>query len=106
MYSSVDPRASQYVLRFSAEAGGHWSDDESQDSILNLASLQLLSLGYLGYGDDHHGLRYLTQASDMGTRMGLFGVDPSVAAKKLAYLPQELREPTAFAAWGTFNWLV
>lgn len=106
MYSGSDPSIKEYIPQFCAEAEHRWTDDKATDSLLNLASTQLLGLAYLGDGKDHHVLTYVSEANAMGTRMGLFGVDPTEAASKAQEIPPALQNATSYAAWGTFNWIV
>ncbi|KAH6871684.1 hypothetical protein B0T10DRAFT_417034, partial [Thelonectria olida] len=106
MYSASDPTVKQYMPRFSEEAEALWSEEKCTDSLLNLAGTQLLGLAYLGDGKDHYVLTYASEANAMGARMGLFGVDPIVAASKAREVTPELQNATSYAAWGTFNWIV
>ncbi|KAI1843691.1 hypothetical protein JX266_010137 [Neoarthrinium moseri] len=106
MYSALDKGANEYLHQFCTEAERLWSLNRLDDSPLNMAGAQLLSLAYMGHGKDHLVLRYLKDAVEMGTRMGLLGVDNETAARKLDHLPEETRQAYAYAAWGVFNWAV
>lgn len=72
MYSGLDPKVRELSLQFCGEAERIWANGKAIDSAANLAAMLFLSLGYLGHGRDHLVLSYLTQAIDMGQRMGLF----------------------------------
>ncbi|RBR26517.1 uncharacterized protein FIESC28_00703 [Fusarium coffeatum] len=85
MYSGVDSIAQKYITQFST---------------------QLLGLGYLGNGKDHYVLTYVSEVNSMGTRLGLFGVEPSVAVERARKVGPEMQSATSYAAWGTFNWIV
>jgi hypothetical protein len=93
------------ALSFCAEAEELWHSQEDVDSILSLAAVQFLSLGYLGQGRDHLVLSYIRDASRMAVRMGLFGVDENnQTLQELATLSTATREAYTYAAWGSFNW--
>src|SRR5689334_6744047 len=79
MYTAIDRGAVQLAESFCKEAEKIWLDEKHNDSVLNAASAQLLSLAYLGHGKDHYVLKYLAAALGMGTRMSMFGVEPSKA---------------------------
>jgi hypothetical protein len=51
-------------------------------------------------------LTYVSEANSMGTRMGFFGTEHTVAMPKVREVNSELQSATSYAAWGTFNWLV
>ncbi|KAF4976221.1 hypothetical protein FZEAL_7084 [Fusarium zealandicum] len=106
MYSGFNPAVKEYVPLFSDEAEKRWSDEKGNDSLLNLAGTQLLGMAYLGDGKDHHILTYIAEANSMGKRMGLFGIEPAVATDMARQITPELQNPTSYAAWGTFNWIV
>ncbi|KAM5381974.1 hypothetical protein ACJZ2D_002762 [Fusarium nematophilum] len=106
MYSASDPATKAHIPLFGEEAEKRWSDERVNDSLLNLASAQLLSLAYLGDGKDHFVLTYVSEANAMGIRMGLFGIKPTAAAEKAREVSPELQRATSYAAWGTFNWIV
>ncbi|EXA30436.1 hypothetical protein FOVG_18172 [Fusarium oxysporum f. sp. pisi HDV247] len=106
MYSGFNPSIKEYIPQFCEEAEHRWTDEKATDSLLNLASTQLLGLAYLGDGKDHHVLTYVSEANAMATRMGLFGVDPTEAASKAQEITPALQNATSHAAWGTFNWIV
>ncbi|KAF4464291.1 Nitrogen assimilation transcription factor nit-4 [Fusarium albosuccineum] len=106
MYSAYDPAIKPYIAQFSDEAEGRWTKEKPTDSLLRLAGTQLLGLAYLGDGKDHYVLTYVAEANAMGTRMGLFGIDPQVAAIKAREIAPELRNASSYAAWGAFNWIV
>ncbi|EGU71754.1 hypothetical protein FOXB_17737 [Fusarium oxysporum f. sp. conglutinans Fo5176] len=106
MYSGIDPSIKEYISLFCKEAEDRWTDEKATDSLLNLASTQLLGLAYLGDGKDHYILTYVSEANAMATRMGLFGVDPTVAVSKAQEITPALQNATSYAAWGTFNWIV
>ncbi|KAK2684651.1 hypothetical protein QWA68_016151 [Fusarium oxysporum] len=42
----------------------------------------------------------------MGTRMGFFGTEHTVAMPKVQEVNSKLHSAISYAAWGTFNWLV
>jgi hypothetical protein len=106
MYSGIDPSIKEYIPLFCEEAEHRWSDEKATDSLLNLASTQLLCLAYLGDGRDHYILTYVSEANAMATRMGLFGVDPTEATMKAQEITPVLQNATSYAAWGAFNWIM
>ncbi|KAJ3453222.1 hypothetical protein MRS44_018877 [Fusarium solani] len=104
--SASDPAAKEYTPQFREEAEKRWTDEKDTDTLLNLPGTQLLGLAYLGDGEDHYVLAYVSEANAMATRMGLFGVNPTVAAGKAREITPDLQNATSYAAWGTFNWIV
>ncbi|PFH61554.1 hypothetical protein XA68_16977 [Ophiocordyceps unilateralis] len=106
MYSALDTTVDDLALCFCTEAERLWDTEKNNDSVLNLAAAQLLSMGYLGQGRNHVVLSYLRQASDMAVRMGLFGGDEDDrAAARMQKLTSEAVSAHLHAAWGTFNWI-
>lgn len=105
MYSAIDEGARSFVQPFSEEAEGLW-ESGLPDSLPNMAALQLLSLAYIGHGKDHCVLTYRNEACNMAQRMCLVGVDPSVASRAGDAIPEEMKSPSSYAAWGIFNWTV
>ncbi|EQK97635.1 N-terminal fungal transcription regulatory domain-containing protein [Ophiocordyceps sinensis CO18] len=106
MYSAIDRDAYRLSQQFCAEAERLWRLAMPSDTLLNLASAQLLSLATLAQGRDQYVLEYLSAAFQMGTRMSLFGVEPSAGIKMANEIPQEMRSAASYAAWGVFNWTV
>ncbi|KAF5656701.1 nitrogen assimilation transcription factor nit-4 [Fusarium heterosporum] len=106
MYTSVDSSAKEFTQQFCEEAEKRWSLEKSTDSLLTLAATQLLGFSYMGNGKDHYVLTFVSEVNSMGTRMGLFGVETSVAISKAKQVSPELQSATSYAAWGTFNWIV
>jgi hypothetical protein len=106
MYSGVDSSVQKYTPEFCKEAEKRWSLEKKTDSLLTLAATELLGLGYLGNGKDHYVLTYVSEVNSMGSRLGLFGVEPSVAIAKAKQVSPGMQSATSYAAWGTFNWIV
>ena len=106
MYTATDQDANQYTDRFGAESERLWDAEKEHDSPLDMVSAQLLSLAFMGRGKDHKVLHFLAAAVQIGTRLGLFGVDESIAKQLLQTLPESLRSGWSFIAWGIFNWAV
>ncbi|KIL91963.1 nitrogen assimilation transcription factor nit-4 [Fusarium avenaceum] len=106
MYTSIDPTAKEFTQQFCKAAEELWAVEKSTDSLLTLAATQLLGLAYLGNGKDHYVLTFVSEVNSMGTRLGLFGVETSVAISKAKQVSLELQSATSYAAWGTFNWIV
>lgn len=109
MYSVLDLHADELAVSFCDEAEKLWNSERDQnvDSILNVAAAEFLSLGYLGRGKDHAVLTYLTMASDMGARLGLFDVNSggdTYLETALPTMSTETRSAFMYTAWGVFNW--
>lgn len=105
MYSSITPETYTLALDFCAEAEKLWRAERrsGRDSIETLAAAEFLCLGYLGQGRDHAILTYVSEASRMGQRMGLFGVEePEEDATATA---DDATRARRFTAWGVFNWI-
>ncbi|KAL7908161.1 N-terminal fungal transcription regulatory domain-containing protein [Trichoderma velutinum] len=103
--SAQDPESGSLALRFCTEAESLWEHQRSYDSILNLAAIQFLSLGYLGQGRDHVVLAYLNEASQMAVRMGFFGVGANHKQQQIELMPEPSKTAQLYAAWGSFNWI-
>ncbi|KAG8671404.1 hypothetical protein FPOAC2_04740 [Fusarium poae] len=106
MYSGIDSAVGKYIPEFCEETEKRWSSEKTTDSLLTLAAIELLGLGYLGNGKDHYVLTYVSEVNSMGRRMGLFGVDSNVAIAKAKQVSPDMQSATSYAAWGTFNWIV
>lgn len=106
MYTAVDPAASEYTQRFEKDAETLWAEEKSNDSFLNMAASQLLSLAYLGHGKDHFVLKYVASMNSMGMRLGLLGLSSSAAAERLQWVTDDLIDSASYAAWGAFNWVM
>ncbi|QYS95150.1 Zn(2)-C6 fungal-type domain-containing protein [Trichoderma simmonsii] len=106
MYSAVDPSIDVHAIAFCTEAESIWKTEREHDAIPNLAAALFLSLGYLGQGRDHAVLSYISQATRMAVRLGLFGVeDDSEAKLKVDEMTAEAASAYLHAAWGSFNWI-
>ncbi|KAL7941836.1 N-terminal fungal transcription regulatory domain-containing protein [Trichoderma barbatum] len=106
MYSAVDPSVDRLAATFCTEAESIWRTEKESDSILNMAAALFLSLGYLGQGRDHAVLSYISQATRMAMRLGLFGVEDNGRWKlKVDKMTIEAASAYLYAAWGSFNWI-
>ncbi|XP_044716408.1 fungal zn(2)-Cys(6) binuclear cluster domain-containing protein [Hirsutella rhossiliensis] len=107
MYSGIDPETEGQTTSLCAEAERLWNQERSsnRDSIQTMAAAEFLSLGYLGQGRDHKMLVYLSEATDMGIRLGLFGVKSQPSPDKDSELSAEAQGARGYAAWGVFNWI-
>lgn len=106
MYSVVDPNFDAHGVAFCTEAESIWKTESENDSIPNLIASLFLSLGYLGQGRDHAVLQYISQATKMAVRLGLFGVENNGQAKiKVDKMTAEAASAYLHAAWGSFNWI-
>ncbi|KAL7787130.1 N-terminal fungal transcription regulatory domain-containing protein [Trichoderma ceciliae] len=103
--AAQDPDGGSLALSFCAEAESLWEHQRKNDSVLNLAAAQFLSLAYLGQGRNHVVLAYLNEASHMAVRMGLFGVEADHVQDKISRMPGHERSAQLYAAWGSFNWI-
>ena len=113
MYSAYDHSTDGLAIHFCQEAESLWNIeiDKGNDSPLNIAAAEFLSLGYLGQGRDHSVLRYMTESAYMGCRMGFFGIkgykNEEESNLVTSASPKIRKSPNAYkyAAWGVFNWL-
>lgn len=106
MYSTLDSQASSFIASFGRESKQLWMAEKEHDSHLNLASIQLLGMSYIGDGKDHYVLRFVAEAQTMATRMGLIGIHPTISTGMALELPEDVKSATSYAAWGTFNWII
>ncbi|RFU80368.1 n-terminal fungal transcription regulatory domain-containing [Trichoderma arundinaceum] len=106
MYSAVDPNTDAIAISFCTEAENLWETERKVDSILNLAAAQFLSLGYLGQGRDHAILSYLSEATNMAVRLGLFSMEDNGHSQlEIGNMTAEAVSAHLHAAWGSFNWI-
>lgn len=121
MYGYIEPGTEDLATEFCIEAERLLSVERSLplDSITSIAAVQFICLGYLGQGKDHAILSYVSEASAMGIRMGLFGNEEEDADNDACssdgvseelktrenILPTEEERARMFAAWGVFNWI-
>ena len=107
MYSTIEPEIDALVMSFCTEAERLWAIERNheQDSIMNVAAAEFLCLGYIGQGRDHAILKYVSEASNMGNRMGLFGVQNTIEDKGVSEVMDEAIKARMYAAWGVFNWI-
>ena len=110
MYSSIDPNTDALAMSFCKEAEKLWAIERNnkRDSLMNVAAAEFLCLGYLGQGRDHAILAYVSEAADMGTRLGLFDIEAQDDAEETGKSFNTTNDATrarAHAAWGVFNWI-
>ncbi len=125
MYDYIEPGIEDLAASFCNEAEHLLAIERSagRDSITSIAAIELICLGYLGQGKDHAILAYVSEASDMGVRMGLFGIEEGngdanadgdvdtshpINVKqrtRMHRIPNEAERAQMFAAWGVFNWI-
>jgi hypothetical protein len=105
MYATIDHEAQKFASQFRVEAEFLWQVERKSDTIMNMASAQLLSLAYIGQGRDHAVLAYLSEACHMGIRLGMFGVEDNEKADLEALTPA-VQRACRYTSWGVFNWIV
>lgn len=114
MYNAVDAEAGALAVQFCTEAERLWKIECSnqRDNIMAVAAAEFLCLGYLGQGRDHAILMYVSEASQMGQRMGLFGVELEAGPNEMEKA-DDMHDITdsdtsarMYASWGVFNWIV
>lgn len=107
MYSAVDDRAGELARRFCDKAEYLWAieRDKGIDSTTSLAATEFLSMGYLGHGRDHAVLKYLTEAANMGARMGFFKLPGLAKTNYTRDYTGDEQASRRYAAWGAFNWI-
>lgn len=110
MYSSIDPKTSTLALGFCTEAERFWDIERnnSRDTLTTLAAAEFLCLAYLGRGRDYTILAYVSDASQMGQRMGLFGVksrENTAWSRDAIEVVDDATRARMYAAWGVFNWI-
>ncbi|KAH8197917.1 hypothetical protein TruAng_007920 [Truncatella angustata] len=71
-----------------------------------MAGAQLLSLASMANGKDYRMLDYTKVAIQMGTRLGLFGLEENSTRNLNQDMSESLRSASSFTAWGIFNWTV
>lgn len=110
MYSSIDASLDAMAIDFCTEAEKLWDVEmtNKRDAFMTIAATEFLCLGYLGQGRNHSILSYISDASLMGQRMGLFGLEVQQTTPKTSDAPKDIDKRTRarmYAAWGVFNWL-
>lgn len=104
MYSAIDKDADALVEPFCREAERIWELEGRELLPINMVAAQFLSLAYLVRGKDHAVLKYISEAVRIGTAMGLFGVEESIAQSRIGHLSPEQLRAISYSAWGIFNW--
>ncbi|KHN96822.1 uncharacterized protein MAM_05378 [Metarhizium album ARSEF 1941] len=104
MNNANDPGSGVLAFQFCQAAERLWQEEKHVDSLLNVAAVLFLSIGYLGHGRNHAVLSYLSNACHMAVRMRLFGVGHDLAQQAASTLSPEARRAHTQAAWGAFNW--
>ena len=110
MYSAIDPETDALAISFCTEAERLWAIERGnkRDSLMNIAAVEFLCLGYLGQGRDHAIVAYVSEATNMGKRMGLFGAGAQDAMEEpsgSAEVPDEAIKARMYTSWGVYNWI-
>jgi hypothetical protein len=104
MYSAIKDEVDTLVDDFADEAERLWASEGRSLRLTDIIAAQYMSLSYQARGIDHAVLRYLSQAVELATSMGLFGVDQEMAQSIMGPLSPALLRTTSYSAWGIFNW--
>jgi hypothetical protein len=73
MYQRTHGEIGSFAIPFCVEAEKLSGTERDRDSVLNVAAALFLSQGYTSQVKDQATLEYLTWATEMVTRLGLFG---------------------------------
>jgi hypothetical protein len=106
MYRGTYGQIDSLAIQFCAEAEKLWETEREMDSVLNVAAALFLSQGYTGQGRDQAALEYLSGASEMATRLGLFdGIHDTAKEIDISQMSKDVANQHLYAAWGAFNWI-
>jgi hypothetical protein len=102
------PETAALARNFRDEAASIWEAQKQSNeaaTITAVATAGFLSLDALCNGMESKGVQYISDAVDMGTSMGLFGVD-SVGSSARSWLDnyQDWIRAASQTAWGIFVW--
>ncbi|KAH8177046.1 fungal zn(2)-Cys(6) binuclear cluster domain-containing protein [Sarocladium implicatum] len=106
MYSSVEVKAAHCVENFRLEAQRLLEIEVRSPRATTMVTAMFLGLGHLVQGKDHFVIHHLTQAKDIGIKLGLFGKSEDDASEFRAQLRLSERVALAYPCWGVFNWIV
>lgn len=106
MYATVKSEMDALSSSFRMEAERLWQTEQVHDSILNMAAAQFLSMAYLGQGKPDAVVSYLAQASSMGSRLRLFGVEGISFHQEVENVDSLTLRAYMHTAWGVFNWVM
>jgi len=104
MYSAIAGDVDKLVDDFAAEAERLWVIEGCSHRLTDIIAAQYMSLSYQARGIDHAVLKYLSEAVQIGTSMGLFGVEQETAQIRIGPLSPVQARTTSYVAWGVFNW--
>jgi hypothetical protein len=104
MYSAINGDVDKLVDDFAAEAERLWAIEGRSHRLTDIIAAQYMGLSYQARGIDHAVLRYLSEAVQIGTSMGLFGVEQTTAQSRMCSLSPAQARATSYSAWGIFNW--
>ncbi|KAG5748472.1 hypothetical protein H9Q69_007947 [Fusarium xylarioides] len=103
-HTESDGRAATLAHSFFNDAERLYRAERLFDSLTTLAAINIFSLGCFSHGNDNLGQDLLLSGRQMGSRMDLYGLDPtSSEVRGFQELPDDHSESQA--SWGTFNWL-
>jgi hypothetical protein len=106
MYRGTHDQIESLAAQFCVEAEMLWEEERDKDSVLNVAASLFLSQGYTGQGRDQAALEYLSCASEMATRLGLFdGVHGMAKEIDISQMSRNVANQHLYTAWGAFNWI-
>jgi hypothetical protein len=104
MYSAMHDEVDTLVDDFATEAERLWASEGRSLRLTDIIAAQYMSLSYQARGTGRAVLNYLSQAVELGTSMGLFGVEQEMARSIMGPLSPVLLRTTSYSAWGIFNW--
>jgi hypothetical protein len=106
MYRGTHGQIELLAIQFRAEAEKLWETERDRDSVLNVAAALFLSQGYTNQSRDQAALEYLSCASEMATRLGLFdGIHGMAREIDISQMSTDAVNQHLYAAWGAFNWI-
>lgn len=76
--------------------------ERSSDSLLNTASLMILSLGSICFGKDRFATNYMADGLRMAERLHLLGENRH-SVEQMGSLSRDEVAMAKFVAWGAFN---
>jgi hypothetical protein len=107
MYTPFSPNMPNLCVAFFNEANKLLDEETQPHTLTTVAALQLLCLSccMLGFWDDAS--TYVRRGVQIGTRMGLFGVQ-STCESANAWLAdhEDWSRAASYTAWGVYTWVV
>lgn len=101
-FGPLYPAASRLSNTFLTSAQRLLEADQTSQTDLTVASLAILSISMICFGNDEMAKQYMAMCIRMGEEMHLFGRDRH-SSNQIGPLPTTEVDMLSYVAWGAFN---